>query len=179
MKMEDITYMMMRTYAIKNLLRFDNSMTKIRNGELNFKIYSKELVINWTMLRVNTNHKDAWKDDNTYDIDDIREKANKLDNWIMINYKNPEYMREYHKEYYHNVRKFKNGSQGYIGRVYGNRAIAEKKTAENMREIKIALGACKKYDWKPTIKKLMELTKFSKPTVIKYKKILMPKPPKE
>ena len=124
--------------------------------------------------RLNTNHKNGWED---FDIcpEDVKYKADKLERWIMAQYKTPEFLRKYNKEYYHTVRKFKDGSMGYIGMVNRNKAIAERKTAKNLQKVKIALGTCQYYQWKPTLKKLIELTELSEPTVMKYKKILMPK----
>ncbi len=150
--MEDVTYNKMFNYAL-SLLKWESSMTNIRNGTVDFKYYNKELIINWTFKRLNTNHKNSWIDENIFD-EDVIVKVNKLEEWIMKEYKTVEYMRKYNKEYYHNVRKFKDGRMG---------------------NIKVALGTCKYYKWKPTIAKLMELTQLGKTTVIKYKKILMPK----
>ena len=172
--MKDITYLRMRDEAIRLLNSENNTMKKIRLGEAEFEKYSKDYIINWTLKRLNTNHENAWED---FDIfsEDVKIKANKLEEWIMKEYKTPEFLRAYNKEYYHTVRKFKDGRMGNIKIALKNKESAERKTAKNLQKMKVAIGACQYSKTKVTIAKLMQITGLGKTTVVKYKKILMPK----
>lgn len=175
METKDITYIKMMAYTI-SILRFDN-IEKIRNNEAKFNKYTKQYIINWTMKRLNTNHKDGWNDFNI-SKEDVIYKAKKLDEWIMKEYKTKEYMKNYNNEYYHNVRKFKDGRRGIQNVIIKNRETAQAKTAKNTKMVKFAIKMCEHMNEKPTLVNLMKYSKLGKTTVVKYKKILMPKKPK-
>jgi len=168
--MEDITFNKLQELALSDL-KFED-IKKIRNNEANFKQYSTERLFYWCINRINNLVvNDGWHDPiadkktNTNDLHKyIRQKIIEIDYWVMNEYKNETYMKDYNKNYYENVTLPKLRESGVKSRAEYLKDIETKYFNIVLNAHKTLLENGKK----GTAKNIAELTKIDIKTSQKY-----------